>query len=96
MLRALDGAGLAGKVHFVGFDATDKLVEALRQGQLDGLVVQNPMRMGEEAVRLLVDKLNGKTVPARVDTGATMVTKDNVDHPDVHALLTPDRAAYLD
>jgi ribose transport system substrate-binding protein len=96
MLRALDGAGLAGKVHFVGFDATDKLVEALRQGQLDGLVVQNPMRMGEEAVRLLVDKLNGKTVPARVDTGATMVTKDNVDHPDVHALLTPDLAAYLD
>jgi ribose transport system substrate-binding protein len=96
MLRALDGAGLAGKVHFVGFDATDKLVEALRQGQLDGLVVQNPMRMGEEAVRLLLDQLNGKTVPARVDTGATMVTKENVDNPDVHALLTPDLAAYLD
>src|SRR5262249_18557791 len=42
MLRALQNAGRAGKVKFVGFDASKKLVEALTAGQIHGLVLQNP------------------------------------------------------
>jgi ribose transport system substrate-binding protein len=96
MLRALEGAGRAGAVRFVGFDSSAKLVEALGDGEIDGLVVQNPMRMGETAVNLLLAKLDGTPVESRVDTGATMVTKDNMNAPDVHALLAPDLGKYLD
>jgi ribose transport system substrate-binding protein len=96
MLLALDAAKRTGTVRLVGFDASAKLVEALGQSKIDGLVVQDPMRMGEEGVRLLLARLDGKPVEARVDTGAVMVTHDNMDQPDVHALLAPDLAQYLD
>jgi ribose transport system substrate-binding protein len=96
MLRALEGAGLAGKVRFVGFDASPKLVEALGQGKVDGLVVQNPLAMGEKGVKTLVDKLSGKAIDRRIDTGATLVTKESMTQPDVKALLAPDLAKYLD
>jgi len=90
MIRALDDAGQAGEVKLVGFDANESLVSALREGHVHGLVLQNPVRMGDLAVRTAVAHLNGEEVEARIDTGATMVTADNMDEPDVAALLTPD------
>jgi ribose transport system substrate-binding protein len=95
MLLALDAAGRTGKVKFVGFDASAKLVEALGQGKIDGLVVQNPFRMGEEGVASILKAIKGESVEKRIDTGATMVTRDNMSQPDIHALLAPDLAKYL-
>ena len=63
MLRALDEQGLAGKVRFVGFDSSDSMLADLRDGTLHAIVVQDPFRIGYEAVKTLVDKLNGKTPP---------------------------------
>ena len=90
MLRALDDAGRARTVRLVGFDANEAMVAALRDGRIHGLVLQNPERMGELAVRTAVAKLNGQPVEARIDTGATMVTRENMDSPPVHRLLAPD------
>lgn len=90
MLRALTDADRAGEVKHVGFDASESLVAALREGHLHGLVLQNPVRMGDLAVRAAVDRLDGRDVEARIDTGATMVTRENMDEPDVAALLSPD------
>lgn len=95
MLLALDAAGRAGKVRFVGFDATTKLVDALGQGKIDGLVVQNPFRMGELGVSTMLAKLKGQPVEKRLDTGAAMVTKDNMSQPEIKALLAPDLAKYI-
>jgi ribose transport system substrate-binding protein len=95
MLLALDAAGRTGKQKFVGFDASAKLVEALGQGKLDGLVLQNPMRMGELAVNALLDSLEGKPVERRIDTGEYMVTRENMNEPEMKALLSPDLAKYL-
>lgn len=95
MLRALEASDRAGKLRFVGFDASAKLVEALGQGKIDGLVVQNPLRMGELGVQALVQKLQGKSVPKRIDTGASMVTRDNMQQPEMQALLAPDLGRYL-
>jgi ribose transport system substrate-binding protein len=95
MLRALDAAGRTGKVRFVGFDASQKLVDALREGKIDGLVVQNPFRMGELGVRAIVDAMTGRSIETRVDTGATMVTRDNMNEPAIRTLLAPDLATYL-
>jgi ribose transport system substrate-binding protein len=95
MLRALRQAGLAGKVHFVGFDASDKLVEGVRAGDIDGLVVQRPFEMGYLAIKTLVGSIRGQAVEKRIDTGSTLVTKANVDTPDIQALVKPDLKTWL-
>jgi ribose transport system substrate-binding protein len=87
MLRALQGNGWAGKVKFVGFDASPKLVEALGKGELHGLVLQNPRRMGYLAVKTLVEAIRGGSPEKRIDTGATLVTKENMSDPEVAQLL---------
>ncbi len=95
MLLALDAAGRTGNLQLVGFDASAKLVEALGQGKLGGLVLQDPMRMGELAVTTLLDSMAGKTVPKRIDTGEYMITRENMNQPEMSALLRPDLAKYL-
>ncbi len=89
MLRALQDAGLAGKVRYVGFDSSAKLVEALRAGHLDGLVLQNPMRMGYLGVKTIVSHLRGESVDKRIDTGAVLATSGNMDQPEIRELLEP-------
>ncbi|HEY0947787.1 MAG TPA: substrate-binding domain-containing protein [Opitutaceae bacterium] len=93
MLLALRDAGLAqGRVKFVGFDAGAQTLQALKAGDLQGLVVQNPYRMGYLGVKTLVDHLQGKPVEKEIDTGCALVTKENLDTPDVVALIKPPEA----
>lgn len=87
MLRALQEGGWAGKVKFVGFDASEKLVEALQKGELNGLILQNPRRMGYLAVKTMVEAIKGGTPEKRIDTGAALVTKENMAEPDIAKLL---------
>jgi ribose transport system substrate-binding protein len=95
MLLALQQAGLTGKVKLVGFDASEKLVQGLRDGQIEALVVQNPLRMGELAVKALRGALRGEKPEARVDTGSTVVTRADVDSAAVKELLHPDLKKWL-
>ena len=92
---ALKSRGLSGKVKCVGFDASDSLIEDLKGGTLDALVVQDPFKMGFESVKTLVDKLNGTTPPKRIDLPARVVTKADLDKPEIHELLYPDVKKYL-
>jgi ribose transport system substrate-binding protein len=95
MLLALRKAGLDGKVKLVGFDSSDKLVGALREGSIDGLVVQDPLGMGFTAVKTMGEILKGQAVERRIDTGARLVSRDNMDQPENRALLSPDLSPYL-
>jgi ribose transport system substrate-binding protein len=95
-LRALQGSGLAGRVRFVGFDSSPKLVEALRRGDIQGLVLQNPMKMGYLGVKYIVAHLKGEVVPKVVDTGVELATPENMETPEIKALLEPDLARYLE
>ena len=96
MLRALQDAGKAGAVSFVGFDSSEKLIEGLRDGHLHGLVLQSPFRMGELGVRTLVQHLDGQEVERRVDTGVTVATRENMDEDEIRQLLSPDLDRWLD
>lgn len=87
MLLALRQEGLAGKKMFVGFDASPPLVEALRNGEIHALVVQNPRKMGYLAVKTLTRHLRGETVEPRIDTGVAVITAADLDTPEVQALL---------
>jgi ribose transport system substrate-binding protein len=95
MLLALQDIGKAGKITFVGFDASDSFIEAMRKGQLHGIVVQNPFNMGYLGVKTLVDQLNGKQIEKRIDTGVTLVTPDRLDAPEIQTLLHPPLDQYL-
>jgi ribose transport system substrate-binding protein len=89
-LLALQEAGLAGKIKFVGFDSSPKLVQGLRDGHIQGLVLQNPTRMGYLGVVLMVKHLRGEKVEARIDTGVTLATRETMDTPAIKALLEPE------
>jgi len=95
MLLALQDINKAGKVTFLGFDASDAFIEAMKKNQLHGIVVQNPMNMGYLGVKTMVESLQGKTVEKRIDTGVTMITPDKLDAPENQALLHPPLDQYL-
>lgn len=88
MLHVLEQNNLAGKVHFVGFDSSDREVAALKKGEIDALVSQNPVRMGYLGVTACVDKLRGKPVEKVIDSGVKLITRENLNTPDVQKLLS--------
>jgi ribose transport system substrate-binding protein len=94
-LLALREQGLAGKVRFVGFDANEQLVSALRQGDIQGLVVQDPFKMGYLGVMTAVAVLRHEKVEPSIDTGVGLVTLDNIEEPGIKALINPPLAEYL-
>jgi ribose transport system substrate-binding protein len=91
MLTALrrDPRKLAGKVKVVGFDSSAHIVDALKEGALHATVLQDPVRIGYESVKAIHEKLAGGTPKARIETGETLATKENMDTPRVHQLLFP-------
>lgn len=89
MLQALQQRGLAGKVRFIGFDPTLSLVEALRKGEITGLIAQDPFSMGRKSVEAAVAKLRGQAIPEKTDTGSVLVTGQNVDTPEVQKVIKP-------
>ena len=80
---------------FVGFDASENLTKALEAGQIDGLVLQDPVRMGYLGVKTIVAHLKGEQVDRRVDTGARVASRENMEQPDVKEILRPDLAKWL-
>ncbi len=95
MLLALQDINKAGKVMFIGFDATETLIAAIRDKQLHGTVIQNPFSMGYLGVKTMMEHLQGKPVEKRIDTGVMIVTPENLDTPEVKTLLHPPVDEYL-
>ncbi len=89
MLRVLQDNGWAGKVKFVGFDASPNLVKGLRDGGVDAIVVQDPVHMGYAAVEAMVKHLKGQPVEKWIDTGVHVATKENMDTPEMKPLVEP-------
>ncbi len=78
-LQALQSRNLAGKVVLVGFDASPRQLEGVRAGTIQGLIVQDPIKMGYEGVVQAVRVLQGESVERRIDSGSTIVTRENLD-----------------
>jgi ribose transport system substrate-binding protein len=87
-----DQRGLAGKVKFVGFDSGDNIVSGLEKGDLNATVLQDPVKMGYQAVEAMRNHLLGEEVPARVETQEVLAKTDNLDDPTVRELLYPEAA----
>ncbi len=96
MLLALRDAGLAGgKVKFVAFDSGETLNAGLKAGDIQGMVVQNPLNMGYLGVKTMVAVLQGKKVEPVIDTGVGFVTKENFNSPEMADIVNPPLDKYL-
>jgi ribose transport system substrate-binding protein len=95
MMRVLVDNGWAGKVKFVGFDASDTLVKGMRDGHIDALVLQDPVKMGYLGVKTIVAHLHGNAVEKRIDTGVKLVSREHMDDPEMQELLHPDLKKWL-
>ena len=96
MTKALRDIGKAGgKVKMIGFDAGSQSVLDMKNGDVQGLAVQNPMLMGYLAVMTMLKHLQGEKVESRIDTGVVLVTPDKMDQPDIKDLLNPPFDKYL-
>jgi ribose transport system substrate-binding protein len=71
-----------GKIKIVGFDTPPILVEAVKKGDVDSIVVQNPFKMGYEGVKAIVDKKANKAVEARIDTGVKLLSTQDINKPE--------------
>src|SRR6266436_4121884 len=92
-LREIGKGG--GKVKMVGFDAGSQSVADLKNGDVQGLIVQNPVFMGYKGVMTMIEHLQGKPVEKRIDTGVVLVTPENADQPEIKELLYPPLDKYL-
>lgn len=91
---ALKNRGNA-KVRMVAFDSNDQLVADLQDRFIDALVIQKPFIMGYESVKAIGRKLKGERVVSRVDLSAVLVTRGDMEKPDVIQLLHPDLGRLL-
>jgi ribose transport system substrate-binding protein len=87
MLYALRKLDFAGKVKFIGFDTPAPAIEALKKGEISALIAQDPARMGFLSVKTLVDYIRGKKVPPTVDVPVQIITRDNVNNPEIQKLF---------
>lgn len=87
--------GRKAKVKLVGFDSSPGLLDDLKSGLIDSLVVQDPFRMGHDAVVAAVEKLKGVTPQKIQNLPPRVITKDMLDDPEVNKLLHPDLDKYL-
>ena len=95
----MTGVGVANGLKKVGctsvyayaFDANDVEIKAVKEGFLRGMIVQKPFEMGYRGVAYAIDAIEGKDVPSTVDTGGTVVTRENIDAPEIKQLLYPEK-----
>ena len=95
MLRALQLAGRAGKVKFVGFDMNQTLLAGITNGEIHGLAVQDPVSMGYLGTKTVHAIINNEAFDKRIDTGVTMVHKANLNELTVQVLLRPETGKWL-
>jgi len=96
MTKALKDLGKAGgKVKVIGFDASEQALLDLKNGDVQGLAVQDPMRMGYLGLLTIIQHLRGETVEKRIDTGVRMITPENLGEPAIKDYVHPPIDQYL-
>ncbi|CAN5876526.1 ABC transporter substrate-binding protein [soil metagenome] len=87
--EAVRQSGKAGDITIVGWDTAPDEIKGVKEGVVTALVAQNPFRMGYDGVNSAVKNLRQGAKLQSVDTGAALITKDNVNDPEIKALLNP-------
>ena len=84
-----DPRKLGDKLFVIGFDSGTKINKALESGLLDATVLQDPVGIGYESVKIMRKVLAGEPVDRRIRTRQVLATTQNMQTPEIHALLFP-------
>jgi ribose transport system substrate-binding protein len=84
-------AGKGNQVKVVGFDAGPDQIKQLQAGDVQALVAQKPYDIGVQGVEQAANAVEGKSVTAKIDTESLIVTKDNLNNPDVNKYVYKDK-----
>ncbi|MBL4884872.1 MAG: substrate-binding domain-containing protein [Planctomycetaceae bacterium] len=88
-LGALRELNLTEKVKFIAFDPNADLIDGMKKNHVQGIVLQDPVTMGYEAVKAMLAHLNGEEVEKRLKTGEYVATPENMDEERMQELLEP-------
>lgn len=94
-VRALQSKNRKG-IKLVGFDSSPQLLEALKNGEIDALIVQDPFEMGYRSMLAAISKLKGGNPEHIQNISPTLVTKENMDSPEIQKKINPDLKTYLE
>src|SRR5262249_17321351 len=95
MIRAFEVNVGRGPLRCVAFAILRVLVKGFGDGHIRGLVLQDPVKMGYLGVMTITAHIHGEKVDKRIDTGVTLVTRENMDEPAVKDLVQPDLTRWL-
>ena len=76
-----------GKISIVGYDTSDPIVEALRDGKVQGVIVQYPYGEGQRGIETLVKAIDGGKVARNQTAPFVVATPENVDDPKVQQYI---------
>ncbi|PRX97270.1 ABC transporter substrate-binding protein [Allonocardiopsis opalescens] len=91
--QAVAESGRADELAVVAFDSDPAEVDAVRSGDIDAIMVQNPVFFGYQGVVEAAMVVQGRQPPGRLDPGAVIVDSGNVDDPELQSLLDPPLAS---
>lgn len=90
VLEALVQTGLSGKVKFIAFDPSDRLIAGLDNGSVSGILLQDPFEMGRQSVLAVVQQIRGEQPEKKINTGEYVATRENENEPPIDRLLRPE------
>ena len=76
-----------GKINIVGYDTSDPIVQALRDGKVQGVIVQYPYGEGQKGIETLVKAIDGGKVERNQTAPFVVATPENVDDAKVQQYI---------
>jgi ribose transport system substrate-binding protein len=87
VLNALKETGNEGKIVAIGYDSGEQQINAIKSGVQAGAITQNPIGIGAKCVSAAMDAIAGKSMDKVIDTGFMWYDKDNIEDPEIQAVL---------
>ncbi|MDU2879639.1 MAG: ABC transporter substrate-binding protein, partial [Enterobacter sp.] len=87
--NAIDSQNLKGKVKVIGFDSTEAIINFLKNGVIQGFVVQDAYQIGYQGIKALNAVISGQTVAKEIDIPVKYVNAQNINTPEIDKLLHP-------
>lgn len=87
--NAVESQNMKGKIKVIGFDSTEAIINFLKTGVIQGVVVQDAWQIGYQGIKALDSVLSGHAIPENIDIPVQFVSPKNINEPDIEKLLYP-------
>jgi ribose transport system substrate-binding protein len=85
--KALQTRGLIGKIGVATADGSPTTIKLLRDGEIQGLFLQEAVGQGIDATTQVFNALTGKPVTKDIPLAEPLVTKETIDTPQAQATI---------